>query len=100
MWEKIVFNLLSNAVKYTNSGYVFVNRIAAQSLKQPSFINLNVLFTASNAILRVQDTGCGIPEDQLDKVLMRFHRVEVSEGRSSEGKKKNRETTLFDNLFP
>ncbi|KAF9020456.1 hypothetical protein BDZ89DRAFT_1072198 [Hymenopellis radicata] len=69
MWEKIVFNLLSNAIKYTKSG----------------FINLNVLFTSSEVILRVQDSGCGIPEDQIELVFSRFHRVEVADGRSHEG---------------
>ncbi|KAK0204649.1 hypothetical protein DFS33DRAFT_1259677 [Desarmillaria ectypa] len=69
MWEKIVFNLLSNAVKYTKSGH----------------IDLGLAYTSSEVILSVQDTGCGIPEDQLDKILLRFHRVESSDGRSIEG---------------
>ncbi|KAK0235753.1 hypothetical protein EDD85DRAFT_837950 [Armillaria nabsnona] len=69
MWEKIVFNLLSNAVKYTKSGH----------------IGLDLAYTSSEVILSVHDTGCGIPEDQLDKILLRFHRVEASDGRSIEG---------------
>ncbi len=51
----------------------------------PRFINLNVLFTSSEIILRVQDSGCGIPEDQIELVFSRFHRVEVADGRSHEG---------------
>ncbi|KAK0495357.1 histidine kinase [Armillaria luteobubalina] len=69
MWEKIVFNLLSNAVKYTKSGH----------------IGLDLTYTSSEVVLSVHDTGCGIPEDQLDKILLRFHRVETSDGRSIEG---------------
>ncbi|KAK0469940.1 uncharacterized protein EV420DRAFT_1258116 [Desarmillaria tabescens] len=69
MWEKIVFNLLSNAVKYTKSGH----------------INLDLAYTSSEVVLSVEDTGCGIPEDQLDKILLRFHRVEASDGRTIEG---------------
>ncbi|KAF5393770.1 hypothetical protein D9757_000261 [Collybiopsis confluens] len=69
MWEKIVFNLLSNAVKYTTTG----------------FIKLYLRFHISGVELRVEDSGCGIPQDQKELVLQRFHRVESTEGRSHEG---------------
>ncbi|KIY71120.1 hypothetical protein CYLTODRAFT_143793 [Cylindrobasidium torrendii FP15055 ss-10] len=69
MWEKIIFNLLSNAVKYTRIG----------------FINVTLSFTSTEVILKVQDSGCGIPEEDIDKVLLRFHRVDSSRGRSHEG---------------
>ncbi|KAI5829409.1 histidine kinase [Schizophyllum commune Tattone D] len=69
LWEKIVFNLLSNALKYTKEG----------------FINVNLRYTSAEAILRVEDSGCGIPSDHVGRVLDRFHRVESSEGRSVEG---------------
>jgi signal transduction histidine kinase len=36
-------------------------------------------------LVTVSDTGVGIPEDQLDKIFDRFHRVENTEGRSQEG---------------
>ncbi|KAJ4467091.1 histidine kinase [Lentinula lateritia] len=69
MWEKIIFNLLSNAIKYTAEG----------------FIKLSLRFHSSEVELRVGDSGCGIPEDQKELVLQRFHRVEYAEGRSHEG---------------
>ena len=69
MWEKIVLNLISNAFKYTKQGYIEVE-----------------LFQENDQIkLSVTDTGVGIPEDQLDRVFDRFHRVANTSGRSQEG---------------
>jgi PAS domain S-box-containing protein len=69
MWEKIVLNLLSNAFKYSKEG-----RIEVQITEADSQIHL-----------AITDTGIGIPEDQLDKIFERFHRIENTQGRSQEG---------------
>lgn len=69
MWEKIVLNLLSNAFKYTLDGEIAV-RLTAEN---------------GQAVLRVQDTGVGIPPDELPRLFERFHRVAGSLGRSFEG---------------
>jgi signal transduction histidine kinase len=69
MWEKIILNLLSNAFKYTLRGSITV------SLEQES----------DHAILRVQDTGVGIPEEEIPHMFERFHRVKHTKGRTYEG---------------
>ena len=69
MWEKIVFNLLSNAFKFTFEGGVAI------SLKEES----------GNAVLRVSDTGTGIPANELPKIFERFHRVQNARSRTHEG---------------
>ena len=69
MWEKVVFNLLSNALKYTFSGTVSV-RLSAQD---------------GRAVLRVTDTGAGIPAAELPQLFDRFHRIEGVPSRSNEG---------------
>ncbi|SDF44169.1 His Kinase A (phospho-acceptor) domain-containing protein [Mucilaginibacter pineti] len=69
MWEKIVLNLLSNAFKYTLEGTISVT--LAQEGRA--------------VILRVSDTGVGIPEKELPHMFERFHRVENSAGRTHEG---------------
>jgi len=69
MWEKIVLNLISNAFKYTVEGEITVSLRA----------------DGGKAVLRVQDTGTGIPEDQVPRLFDRFYRVEGARGRTHEG---------------
>ncbi|NOK15492.1 hybrid sensor histidine kinase/response regulator [Corallococcus carmarthensis] len=69
MWEKVVLNLLSNAVKYTYHGE----------------IRVSLRWEDAQAVLRVEDTGVGIPEEELPRVFERFYRVRVTQGRSHEG---------------
>lgn len=69
MWEKVVLNLLSNAFKFTFEGSISVTLKAR----------------GKNAVLTVSDTGIGIPEDELDRVFERFHRIENARSRTYEG---------------
>jgi signal transduction histidine kinase/CheY-like chemotaxis protein len=69
MWEKIVLNLLSNAFKYTLQGSISVN------LEQ----------VGKHAVLKVKDTGVGIPDNELPHMFERFHRIENTAGRTHEG---------------
>ena len=69
MWEKVVLNLLSNAFKFTFEGEV------ALALSEDH----------GTAVLRVSDSGVGIPVAELDRVFERFHRVEGTRSRSHEG---------------
>ncbi|QSQ28211.1 response regulator [Pyxidicoccus parkwayensis] len=68
-WEKIVLNLLSNAFKHTLEGMVRVS----------------LRWLGDRVELAVQDTGTGIPPDELPRVFERFHRVQGALGRSHEG---------------
>ncbi|ANY06296.1 SpoIIE family protein phosphatase [Pseudonocardia sp. HH130630-07] len=68
-WEKIVLNLLSNALKYTMTGGVTVD------LSQDG----------EQVVLRVSDTGVGIPPGEIGTVFDRFHRAGSQRGRTSEG---------------
>ncbi|HEV7380693.1 MAG TPA: histidine kinase dimerization/phospho-acceptor domain-containing protein, partial [Dyadobacter sp.] len=69
MWEKIVLNLVSNSFKYTLDGSITVN----------------IAQVDGEVILRVSDTGVGIPETELPHMFERFHRVENTLGRTHEG---------------
>lgn len=69
MWEKIVLNLLSNAFKYTLNGKITI------ALSEEN----------GQAILKISDTGIGIPENELPRLFERFHRIKNARGRSYEG---------------
>jgi PAS domain S-box-containing protein len=69
MWEKVILNLLSNALKFTFTGE----------------IRLALKWLGDRVELSVQDTGTGIPVEELPRVFERFHRVEGARGRSHEG---------------
>ena len=69
MWEKIVFNLLSNALKFTFEGE----------------IRLQLSVQHEHVQLIVQDSGVGIPKDNLSQVFERFHRVQGTRARTHEG---------------
>jgi signal transduction histidine kinase/DNA-binding response OmpR family regulator len=69
MWEKIVLNLVSNAFKFTFEGG----------------IDISLAGDDGQAVLRVSDTGVGIPEAELPRLFERFHRVAGTQGRTHEG---------------
>lgn len=60
--RQILFNLLSNAIKFTAEGQVA----------------LDVARTDAGAVLRVSDTGRGIPADQIGQLFTRFAQIEAA----------------------
>ena len=71
--EQILTNLIGNAVKFTPEG----GRI---------LVSVKPFGEGGNMIaIAVQDSGIGIPPDQLDKIFEKFHQVEGSLQRSVGG---------------
>jgi signal transduction histidine kinase/response regulator RpfG family c-di-GMP phosphodiesterase len=68
--RQLLLNLMSNAVKFTPSG---------------GKVTVLLEEEASAARIVVQDTGKGIPEDQLEKIFERFHQVDTSNTREHGG---------------
>ena len=62
--EKIVFNLLSNAFKYTNPGGSIV---------------LVVSMDGDDVRITVEDTGCGIAPEDVDKLFEPFSQLDASQ---------------------
>lgn len=69
MWEKIVLNLISNSFKHTFQGKVRINQFIADN----------------SLLLKITDTGVGIPPEQLPDLFERFHRVPNARSRTHEG---------------
>lgn len=69
MWEKIVLNLVSNAFKHTFHGE----------------IKVQLQWKQDHIELTVQDTGTGIPREQLPHLFERFYRVPNAPSRTQEG---------------
>ncbi|MBN1884110.1 MAG: GAF domain-containing protein [Candidatus Krumholzibacteriota bacterium] len=68
--RQLLNNLMSNAVKFTPAG---------------GRVTVTLEEEAAAARIVVQDTGSGIPEDQLDKIFERFHQVDASNTREHGG---------------
>jgi len=71
--RQVILNLVSNAIKYTRSGAIILD---VSFSTQKYGINLSV---------SVRDTGIGISPEHFDKLFMRFHQVNNSKKRSSDG---------------
>ncbi|HJS93760.1 MAG TPA: ATP-binding protein [Solirubrobacteraceae bacterium] len=68
-WEKIVLNLVSNALKFTFAGEIAIS----------------LHLEEDDVVLRVHDTGVGVPAEELPRLFERFHRIKDAAARSHEG---------------
>lgn len=67
---QVVFNLMENGIKYNQPGGILTVKLFQHE---------------DNAILTVQDTGMGIPEESLSHIFERFFRVDKARSRASGG---------------
>ncbi len=75
--RQIVSNLLSNALKFTpEKGNIYISVLENTGLNQGD---------NSTLIIKVKDTGIGIPEDQLHHIFDRFYQLDNSHTRKTEG---------------
>ena len=73
--KQILINILNNAIKFTKEGYV-----RAYVTGRPGEQEGEELIT-----FRVEDTGCGIREEDLEKIFEDFRQVDSKRNRSVEG---------------
>lgn len=67
---RLVFNLIENAVKYNRRG---------------GSVSVSVHKESSDVVVRVSDTGCGIPEEYRESIFQPFFRVDKSRSRQMGG---------------
>jgi len=71
--RQVMTNLIGNAIKFTEKGHVLID------------VQGEVKGDVADLTIRVEDTGIGIPESQLDSVFEKFRQVDGSNTRKYEG---------------
>ncbi len=75
--RQIVSNLLSNALKFTpEKGNIYISANESMMLEREH---------SSTLVIKVKDTGIGIPEGQLEHIFDRFYQLDNSHTRKTEG---------------
>lgn len=67
--EQAIYNLIENAIKYTNEGKITVQSYTKKDI----------------TVVEIEDTGIGIPQEDLPKIWDRFYRVDQSRTRKTGG---------------
>jgi signal transduction histidine kinase/ligand-binding sensor domain-containing protein/DNA-binding response OmpR family regulator len=81
-FEDVIYNLLTNAFKYTPDGGKVEVRAAVGAYRD----RRHGLSQESPCVeITVSDTGIGIPTESLDKIFLRFYRVEAPKAREVGG---------------
>lgn len=73
--KQILINILNNAIKFTQEGYVHVSVTGIPGKD----VNEELI------TFRIQDSGCGIQEKDLEKIFENFKQVDSKRNRSVEG---------------
>ena len=70
MLRQLLIILMDNAAKYTPAG---------------GGVHLSAARAGKSAIIALSDEGCGMPDDQLDRIFERFYRVDKARSRETGG---------------
>lgn len=68
--QQVITNLVSNAIKYSNDGSIV--RVVIEDAKD-------------SGIIHVEDSGIGIPQEDLKRIFERFYRTDKSRNRKTGG---------------
>jgi signal transduction histidine kinase len=67
--QQLFTNLIDNAIKYTSKGS----------------IHITVEENKDSALVKIRDTGIGIPKEEQEKIFKRFYRVDKSRSKETGG---------------
>jgi signal transduction histidine kinase/ligand-binding sensor domain-containing protein/DNA-binding response OmpR family regulator len=62
--KRVLYNLIDNAISFTDAQDEII--VSIRSVEEQKSI-----------VLEIQDTGCGIPEDEIEKVFKKFYQIEA-----------------------
>ena len=65
-----IYNICDNSIKYTENG---------------GSVKMEVMRDLGNVLIRITDTGIGIPKDEIQKIFDRFYRVDKARARDTGG---------------
>ena len=65
-----IYNIADNSIKYTENG---------------GSVKMELMRDLGNILIRITDTGIGIPKDEIQKVFDRFYRVDKARARDTGG---------------
>ena len=81
LFMQVLVNLIDNAIKYTPDGGTIT--VSAEVSKSEAFEGSNI--RSEEIVMRVQDTGIGIPMESQSRVFERFYRVDKGRAREMGG---------------
>ena len=82
--EEMLYNLIENGIRYNHEGGSVVMRVEAEPPARPGG-GLPGEDAVGQVVVRVSDTGPGIPEELREKVFERFFRVDKSRSKETGG---------------
>lgn len=65
-----IYNIADNSIKYTENG---------------GTVKMEIMRDLGNILVRITDTGIGIPKDEIQKIFDRFYRVDKARARDTGG---------------
>ena len=68
--QQVIYNVIDNAIKYTGRG---------------GEVNCTIARSGRNAVIKIADTGIGIPPEHLPHIFERFYRVDKARSRETGG---------------
>ncbi|MEN8252497.1 MAG: ATP-binding protein [Patescibacteria group bacterium] len=82
VFEMIIYNIVSNSIQYTAEGGKI--SIECKFVKKEAKIGGKTMKRNSFVII-ISDTGCGIPEEQQDKLFAKFFRADNAQAKYTGG---------------
>jgi len=91
--EEIIYNLVENGIRYNSEGGAVTLRVsrelvpyAEEGVSSPlASVQSSQLKRQDQVVVRVRDTGAGIPKEEQEKIFERFYRMEKSRSKETGG---------------